>query len=33
MTFTQEKCSIEKIMRPGVEGRLILGDGTRPPGE
>ena len=33
MTFTQEPCSIEKIMRPGVEGRLILGDGTRPPEE
>ena len=33
MIFTAQPCQTEKIMRPGVEGRLILGDGTLPPAE
>ena len=31
MDFVQQTCRTERIMRPGVEGRLILGDGANPP--
>ncbi len=33
MRFVQRSCAGERLMSTGVEGRLILGDGTRPPEE